>query len=72
MLADRRIVDALVAAGAGSVADSVAVLSTGAVSLVVAGSGASGSDVLELIEVQSGDYLGEDDIVRYEDVYGRS
>ncbi len=26
---------------------------------------------LELIEVQSGDYLGEDDIVRYEDVYGR-
>ena len=31
-----------------------------------------GSAVLELIEVQSGDYLGEDDIVRYEDVYGRS
>jgi mannose-1-phosphate guanylyltransferase/mannose-6-phosphate isomerase len=27
---------------------------------------------LELIEVQSGAYLGEDDIVRYEDVYGRS
>ena len=27
---------------------------------------------LELIEVQSGDYLGEDDIVRYEDNYGRS
>ena len=26
---------------------------------------------LELIEVQSGDYLGEDDIVRYNDVYGR-
>lgn len=26
---------------------------------------------LELIEVQSGSYLGEDDIVRYEDVYGR-
>lgn len=26
---------------------------------------------LELIEVQSGAYLGEDDIVRYEDVYGR-
>lgn len=26
---------------------------------------------LELIEVQSGDYLGEDDIVRYEDIYGR-
>src|SRR5699024_3324004 len=31
-----------------------------------------GSEMLELIEVQSGDYLGEDDIVRYEDVYGRS
>lgn len=27
---------------------------------------------LHLIEVQSGAYLGEDDIVRYEDVYGRS
>ncbi|MFJ3484645.1 mannose-1-phosphate guanylyltransferase/mannose-6-phosphate isomerase [Pseudomonas sp. NPDC090202] len=27
---------------------------------------------LVLIEVQSGDYLGEDDIVRYEDVYGRA
>ena len=27
---------------------------------------------LELIEVQSGSYLGEDDIVRFEDVYGRS
>jgi mannose-1-phosphate guanylyltransferase len=26
---------------------------------------------LELIEVQSGSYLGEDDIVRYEDKYGR-
>jgi mannose-6-phosphate isomerase-like protein (cupin superfamily) len=24
-----------------------------------------------MIEVQSGPYLGEDDIVRYEDVYGR-
>ncbi len=31
-----------------------------------------GSNMLELIEVQSGDYLGEDDIVRYEDVYGRA
>jgi mannose-1-phosphate guanylyltransferase / mannose-6-phosphate isomerase len=30
-----------------------------------------GVEMLELIEVQSGDYLGEDDIVRYEDVYGR-
>jgi len=27
---------------------------------------------LELIEVQSGSYLGEDDIVRLSDVYGRS
>ncbi|MEC7727543.1 MAG: mannose-6-phosphate isomerase, partial [Pseudomonadota bacterium] len=27
---------------------------------------------LELIEVQSGSYLGEDDIVRFEDRYGRS
>lgn len=26
---------------------------------------------LELIEVQSGSYLGEDDIVRFEDIYGR-
>lgn len=27
---------------------------------------------LELIEVQTGSYLGEDDILRFEDVYGRS
>jgi mannose-1-phosphate guanylyltransferase/mannose-6-phosphate isomerase len=27
---------------------------------------------LELIEVQSGSYLGEDDIVRFEDIYGRN
>ena len=27
---------------------------------------------LVMIEVQSGDYLGEDDIVRFDDVYGRS
>ena len=26
---------------------------------------------LEIIEVQSGIYLGEDDIVRFEDIYGR-
>jgi mannose-1-phosphate guanylyltransferase/mannose-6-phosphate isomerase len=26
---------------------------------------------LEMIEVQSGSYLGEDDIVRFEDAYGR-
>ncbi|MDG1287762.1 MAG: mannose-1-phosphate guanylyltransferase/mannose-6-phosphate isomerase [Rickettsiales bacterium] len=30
-----------------------------------------GSIPLELIEVQSGSYLGEDDIVRFEDTYGR-
>lgn len=30
-----------------------------------------GNEALELIEVQSGDYLGEDDIVRFEDRYGR-
>jgi len=26
---------------------------------------------MTFIEVQNGDYLGEDDIVRYEDIYGR-
>jgi len=31
-----------------------------------------GSTPLEIIEVQSGSYLGEDDIVRFEDTYGRS
>ncbi|MBN4073781.1 MAG: mannose-1-phosphate guanylyltransferase/mannose-6-phosphate isomerase [Gammaproteobacteria bacterium] len=31
-----------------------------------------GSFALELIEVQSGSYLGEDDIVRFDDVYGRA
>ena len=31
-----------------------------------------GAEPVELIEVQSGSYLGEDDIVRLEDVYGRS
>ncbi len=30
-----------------------------------------GTEILHLIEVQSGDYLGEDDIVRLEDNYGR-
>ncbi len=29
------------------------------------------SEDLHLIEVQCGDYFGEDDIVRYEDRYGR-
>ena len=31
-----------------------------------------GTDVLEIIEVQSGSYLGEDDIERFEDSYGRN
>lgn len=31
-----------------------------------------GKEPLEIIEVQSGSYLGEDDIVRLEDTYGRS
>ncbi len=31
-----------------------------------------GSEPLELIEVQCGGYLGEDDIVRFEDIYGRA
>ncbi|MBL79912.1 MAG: mannose-1-phosphate guanylyltransferase/mannose-6-phosphate isomerase [Nitrosomonadaceae bacterium] len=30
-----------------------------------------GPGLLEMIEVQSGSYLGEDDIVRFEDIYGR-
>lgn len=31
-----------------------------------------GTIPLEIIEVQSGSYLGEDDIVRFEDIYGRA
>jgi mannose-1-phosphate guanylyltransferase/mannose-1-phosphate guanylyltransferase/mannose-6-phosphate isomerase len=31
-----------------------------------------GTTNVELIEVQFGDYLGEDDIVRYDDVYART
>lgn len=31
----------------------------------------TGKELLELIEVQFGDYLGEDDIVRFDDIYGR-
>ena len=31
-----------------------------------------GSSDVELIEVQFGDYLGEDDIIRYDDVYQRA
>ncbi len=30
-----------------------------------------GSEVLEIIEIQTGTYFGEDDIVRFEDIYGR-
>ena len=31
-----------------------------------------GETDVELIEVQFGDYLGEDDIVRYDDAYSRA
>lgn len=30
-----------------------------------------GTEPVQIIEVQVGDYLGEDDIIRYDDVYGR-
>ncbi|MBI5026298.1 MAG: mannose-1-phosphate guanylyltransferase/mannose-6-phosphate isomerase [Nitrospirae bacterium] len=30
-----------------------------------------GNDLLEIIEVQNGDYVGEDDIARFDDKYGR-
>jgi mannose-6-phosphate isomerase len=30
-----------------------------------------GKDQVDIIEVQFGDYLGEDDIIRYDDVYKR-
>lgn len=30
------------------------------------------TEILELIEVQSGSYLGEDDIIRFDDIYGRT
>lgn len=30
------------------------------------------SEIVIFIEVQTGNYFGEDDIVRYEDVYGRT
>jgi len=29
-------------------------------------------DTVEIIETQFGDYLGEDDIIRYDDIYGRT
>ena len=31
----------------------------------------TGSEPLAIIEVQCGDYVGEDDIVRFDDKYGR-
>ena len=31
-----------------------------------------GNEPLILIEVQTGDYLGEDDIIRFQDKYGRN
>ena len=27
---------------------------------------------LEIVEIQTGEYLGEDDIIRLEDIYGRA
>jgi mannose-6-phosphate isomerase len=30
-----------------------------------------GTELVEIIEVQFGDYLGEDDIIRYDDIYDR-
>lgn len=30
-----------------------------------------GQDPVQIVEVQVGDYLGEDDIIRYDDIYGR-
>jgi mannose-6-phosphate isomerase-like protein (cupin superfamily) len=30
-----------------------------------------GQEDLEIIEVQTGSYVGEDDIIRYDDVYAR-
>ncbi len=30
-----------------------------------------GDEVLEIIEIQTGTYFGEDDIIRFEDIYGR-
>ena len=32
----------------------------------------TGEDLLEIIETQVGSYLGEDDIIRYEDDFGRA
>jgi mannose-1-phosphate guanylyltransferase/mannose-6-phosphate isomerase len=32
----------------------------------------AGEQNLVIIEVQCGNYLGEDDIVRYDDLYGRN
>ena len=31
-----------------------------------------GQGTLRVIEIQSGDYLGEDDIERFDDIYGRT
>ena len=31
-----------------------------------------GTELLEVVEVQTGDYLEEDDITRYEDIYARA
>ena len=55
--------------------DEVTPVKSGNTSFIPAGAKhrveATGADPLEIIEVQIGDYLGEDDIVRYKDAYGR-
>ena len=30
-----------------------------------------GDEVVEILEIQTGTYFGEDDIIRFEDIYGR-
>ena len=30
-----------------------------------------GDEIIEIIEIQTGSYFGEDDIIRFEDIYGR-
>ncbi len=49
------------------------VLSVSESSFILAGQRQEDPGVLDqvMIEVQSGEYLGEDDIVRFEDQYGR-
>ena len=67
-----------VVAGAGAVTLDGAVFTIGAGEAVDVPVGAAhrienpGPDPLVFVEVQHGDYFGEDDIVRLDDDYGRS